>query len=224
MGRPSRGTALPEVWDDTYDVVVVGYGYAGAIAAIEAHDAGSSVLLVEKMPDPGGISVCSGGNIRVADDADEAFAYLEKTCAGSTPDDVLRVLAEGMTQVPAYFEKLASVAGATVASRQSPGNYPFPGYRTFRYTSIESVPNFDPAAEYPYVNSYLPIHRAAGVRLFKVIEDNIAKRDISILLDTPAQRLVIGDRGRVCGVTIRTPSGTRSVRAGRAVILACGGF
>ena len=224
MGRPSRGTALPEVWDDTYDVVVVGYGYAGAIAAIEAHDAGSSVLLVEKMPDPGGISVCSGGNIRVADDADEAFAYLEKTCAGSTPDDVLRVLAEGMTQVPAYFEKLARVSGATVASRQSPGNYPFPGYRTFRYTSIESVPNFDPAAEYPYVNSYLPIHRAAGVRLFKVIEDNIAKRDISVLLDTPAQRLVIGDRGRVCGVTVRTPSGTRSVRASRAVILACGGF
>ena len=224
MERPSRGTALPEVWDNTYDVVVVGYGYAGAIAAIEAHDAGSSVLLVEKMPDPGGISVCSGGNIRVADDADEAFAYLKRTCAGSTPDDVLRVLAEGMTQVPDYFEKLASVTGATVTSRQSPGNYPFPGYRTFRYTSIESVPNFDPAAEYSYVNSYLPIHRAAGVRLFKVIEDNIAKRDISILLDSPAQRLVIGDHGRVCGVTIRTPCGTRSVCASRAVILACGGF
>ena len=224
MEQPSRGSTFPESWDDTYDVVVVGYGYAGAIAAIEAHDAGSSVLLVEKMPDPGGISVCSGGNIRVADDADEAFVYLEKTCAGSTPDDVLRVLAEGMTQVPHYFEKLASVNGATVASRQSPGNYPFPGYRTFRYTSIESVPNFDPAAEYSYVNSYLPIHRAAGVRLFKVIEDNIAKRDISILLDTPAHRLVIGDHGRICGVTLRTPSGTRSVRAKRAVILACGGF
>ena len=52
-----------------WDVVVVGYGYAGAVAAIEACDAGSSVLLVEKMPDPGGISICSGGNVRTADDA-----------------------------------------------------------------------------------------------------------------------------------------------------------
>lgn len=56
-------------WDESVDVVVVGYGYAGAVAAIEACDAGSSVLLVEKMPDPGGISICSGGNVRTADDA-----------------------------------------------------------------------------------------------------------------------------------------------------------
>ena len=95
MDQPSRRSTFPAPWDDTYDVVVVGYGYAGAIAAIEAHDAGSSVLLVEKMPDPGGISVCSGGNIRVADDANEAFVYLKKTCAGSTPDDVLRVSPRG---------------------------------------------------------------------------------------------------------------------------------
>ena len=59
-------------WDEAVDIVVVGYGYAGAIAAIEASDAGRKVLLVEKMPYPGGISICSGGNIRIADDADVA--------------------------------------------------------------------------------------------------------------------------------------------------------
>ena len=42
-----------------YDVVVVGYGAAGAVAAIEAARAGASVLLIEKMPDPGGISILS---------------------------------------------------------------------------------------------------------------------------------------------------------------------
>ena len=46
---------------EAFDVIVVGFGYAGAIAAIEAHDAGASVLLLEKEPDPGGISVCSAG-------------------------------------------------------------------------------------------------------------------------------------------------------------------
>jgi len=55
-----------------------------AIAAIEASDAGRKVLLVEKMPYPGGISICSGGNIRVADDADKAFAYLKATSVGPT--------------------------------------------------------------------------------------------------------------------------------------------
>ena len=51
---------------DAYDVVVVGYGYAGGIAAIEAHDAGAKVLLVDKMANPGGISVCSYGAMRSA--------------------------------------------------------------------------------------------------------------------------------------------------------------
>jgi len=84
---------------------------------------------------------------------------------------------------------LASVSGASVTTRESPGNYPLPGADTFRYTSIESVPDFDPAAEYSYVNSYLPIHRAAGVRLFKVIEDNIARREIAIVFREIFRRL-----------------------------------
>ena len=32
-------------WDMEADVVVVGYGLAGATAAVAAHDAGASVLL-----------------------------------------------------------------------------------------------------------------------------------------------------------------------------------
>ena len=211
-------------WDDSFDVVVVGYGYAGAIAAIEACDAGSSVLLVEKMPDPGGISICSGGNVRTADDADEALAYLKETSAGTTPDDVLAALAQGMTEVPAYFERLASVSGAKVARREAPGNYPFPGIDTFAYYYIDSVPEFDPAARYPHVNSYLPIHRAAGVRLFKVMEDNIEQRGITVWLESPAERLLTGAGGSIQGLVVTTPSGARRVRARQGVVLACGGF
>ena len=46
---------VSSVFDEDFDVVVVGYGFAGAAAAIEASDRGASVLLIEKMPDPGGI-------------------------------------------------------------------------------------------------------------------------------------------------------------------------
>ncbi|MBI2210324.1 MAG: FAD-dependent oxidoreductase, partial [Deltaproteobacteria bacterium] len=41
-------------WDRETDVVIVGYGFAGAVSAITAHDAGAKVLLLEKMPHPGG--------------------------------------------------------------------------------------------------------------------------------------------------------------------------
>ena len=217
---------IPEIWDDEFDVVVVGYGYAGAVAAIEAGDAGARVLLVEKMSYPGGISICSGGNIRIADDADKALNYLKATSAGTTPDDVLEALARGMTEVPAYFTRLADAVGATVDSRFSPGNYPFPGVDIdiFGYISIDTVPDFDAARDYPNVSSYLPPHRAAGIRLFRVLEDNIAKRDITVRMGCRAERLITDAEGTVCGLQYRTDAGEKKVKAHKAVILACGGF
>ncbi|MBC7157874.1 MAG: FAD-binding protein, partial [Rhodobacteraceae bacterium] len=53
------------------DVIVIGCGYAGARAAIAAADAGARVLVLEKAAVPGGISVCSAGGLRIADDAGE---------------------------------------------------------------------------------------------------------------------------------------------------------
>ena len=73
------GAASAYKWDEEADVVVVGYGYAGGIAALEARKAGADTLLIEKMPDPGGISITSGGNIRAVADAEEGFAYLQAT-------------------------------------------------------------------------------------------------------------------------------------------------
>src|SRR5262245_44462140 len=97
----------------TFDVVVVGFGLAGAIASIEAHDAGAEVLLIEKQAFPGGISVCAGGGARIADDPDRAFAYLQATNAGTTPDPVLKVLAQGMVSLEAYVRNLALAIDAT---------------------------------------------------------------------------------------------------------------
>src|SRR6516162_11934264 len=189
-GHTRARTEAHERWHATADVVVVGYGYAGAVAAIEAHDAGADVLLIEKMPDPGGISITSGGNVRTVEDSEEGFRHLQATNAGTTPDSVLRALAAGMAEIPAYFGKLARVCTATINRRQADGNYPFPGTKTFGYVSIDPVPGFDAERTYPFVSSYLPIHRAAGVRLFKVLQDNISSRRVE--LSTPAIRLIIG--------------------------------
>jgi succinate dehydrogenase/fumarate reductase flavoprotein subunit len=220
---PARSEAR-ERWDEAADVVVVGYGYAGAVAAIEAHDAGADVLLIEKMPDPGGISITSGGNVRIVEDAEEGFRHLQATNAATTPDPVLRALAAGMADIPAYFEKLARVSEATINRRQADGNYPFSGAKTFGYVSIDHVPGLDAERTYPFVSSYVPIHRAAGVRLFKVLEDNVSSRRLRIALSTAAARLITGVQGEICGVVAQRDGRVLAIKARRAVVLACGGF
>jgi succinate dehydrogenase/fumarate reductase flavoprotein subunit len=215
---------MPDRWDDAADVVVVGYGYAGAVAAIEAHDAGANVIVIEKMPDPGGISITSGGNVRIVEDVELGFQYLKATSDGTTPDDLMRALAAGMKELPAYFEKLAKASNATIDKRQADGNYPFPGTKTWGYVSIQEIPGFDAATSYPFVLSYVPIHRAAGVRLFRVIEDNIRQRGIRVLLSTPALRLITDPEGEIRGITAEHEGNLYRIRARRAVVLACGGF
>ena len=208
-------------FDDEYDVVIVGYGYAGGIAAIEAHDAGARVLLVDKMANPGGISVCSYGAMRSAHNADQAFKYLKTTNGGRTSDPVLRALADGMARIEPYMRKLAEINGAIVNPREKIANYPFEGYDTFYQTLIEDLPNFDPAAHYPHVRG-----APGGARVFKTLEDNVAHRGIEIWLEAPVENLVTSRNGskEVQGVVVRRTDGVRTVKANKAVILACGGF
>src|SRR5579862_3926188 len=115
---------------ETFDVVVVGFGLAGAIAAIEAYDRGATVVILEKQTGPGGISICAGGGARIADDADQATAYLKASSAQTTPEPVLRALAQGVVELPRYIKSLAEPLGATVAIVPGKGNYPLPGYET----------------------------------------------------------------------------------------------
>lgn len=210
---------IPHHWDIETDVVVVGCGYAGGMTAIAAHDAGATVLVLEKMPDPGGISVCSAGGLRVARDAELAFRYLQATNAGTTPDDVLRRLAQGMTDLPALARDLARVNGAVVGLRDSPGNYPLPGHDTFGFVYIDDLPGFDPSKTFPHVKG-----SPQGARLFKVVLDNLAKRGVELRTSAPARRLVQDGEGTVIGLVAEINGREAAVRARRAVVLACGGF
>ncbi len=213
-------------FDEEFDVVVVGFGYAGAIAAIEAHDDGARVLLCEKMPDPGGVSICSGGGIRCAADADDAFAYLKASAAGTTPDDVLRVFADGMTTVTGYVGQLADQVGeARIETRgnssRTGGNYPFEGWQTFFSAQVHADPDIDMAALYPNVRTR---PSSGGRELFWVVDRNVRKRGIEVRLDTPARELIRGADNQVLGVVFDGADRPRRVKAGRGVVLACGGF
>lgn len=204
---------------DQYDVIVIGYGFAGGVAAIAAHDSGAKVLLVEKMPQPGGISICSAGGIRVASDADAALNYLLESNAGTAPAENLEALARGMTEIGEFVSDLAKVSGASLTRAEAPGNYPFTGYETFGFISVTDVPGFDPRTHYPHVRGL-----RGGARLFKIIQDNIAARGIEVRLGTPAIELIRNDRNGVTGVMLGADNSRYRCHASGGVILACGGF
>ena len=76
------------------DVVIAGYGPAGAAAAITAHDAGRGVLVLESAERGGGNARYSGGFLfDVPDDA--AVAHLDALCFGRTDRGVLEAYAAG---------------------------------------------------------------------------------------------------------------------------------
>ncbi|MFV2171515.1 FAD-binding protein [Actinomadura sp. LOL_016] len=83
-------------WDQEYDLVVVGSGGGGMAAALTAHDAGLSVLIVEKGKKFGGSTALSGGGIwipnnpvlraRGHDDSRESIRrYLDLLTEGRVP-------------------------------------------------------------------------------------------------------------------------------------------
>lgn len=211
-------------FDETYDIVVLGYGFAGALAAITAADEGCTVLLADKAATPGGISICSGGSLRGADDADAVFAYLKKTNDGRTPDDVLRVLADGMAGIADDVRELAKINGATVETLSKPANYPFEGYDAFNNTNVTEVPGKNVQEEvYPHI---MARPSANGWRVFKVLEDNIAAREaIDVRFSFPATRLIAGADRSVQGVRFTDEKGAEvTVKACKGVVIATGGF
>ena len=57
------GKGIPQEWDEEADVVIVGFGAAGAGAAMSALEAGADVLILEKMGEAqaGGDTTCFSG-------------------------------------------------------------------------------------------------------------------------------------------------------------------
>jgi succinate dehydrogenase/fumarate reductase flavoprotein subunit len=223
-------------FDESYDVIVAGFGLAGGIAALTAAQAGAKTLLIEKSPVPGGLSICSYGAVRSAHDPEQAFLYLKTTSDGRTPDDVLRVLATGMCGLEAYVRELGKINGAVIANsveenalreksgdpyrRQIRANYPLPGTDTFYHTTVVDIPGYDASKDYPWANG-----APGGPKLFRIVHDHLLKQGVEIRLATPALQLVADPQTReVQGVRVSSDGVERRLAARRGVVLACGGF
>jgi succinate dehydrogenase/fumarate reductase flavoprotein subunit len=210
----------PEAFNESVDVIVVGYGFAGGAAAIAAADSGCRVLILEKMSVPGGISICSGGGLRIASDPVKALAYLTATNDGTIDAPLLERFAREMTELRHRVEELAQASRATLKIVARPANYALPGWDTFDFLEVAHVPGFDALAEFPHARSL-----RAGINAFKVVSDNVrARPSIEVRFRSPVNRLECDSGGRVCGVVASVGGRIMRIGARRGVILACGGF
>ena len=122
---------------ETYDVVVVGSGAAGAMAALRSKELGLSVLILEKAHKYGGTSATSGGVLWVpnhglsenGDSREESLKYLNNLVKGAIQRDRLEAFVDQAPQMVRFMSSL----GVTVAAATWPDYYPdVPGARSDR--------------------------------------------------------------------------------------------
>ncbi|WP_235736181.1 FAD-dependent oxidoreductase [Nocardioides alcanivorans] len=194
--------------DCEYDVIVVGTGAAGSAAAIAAHDAGASVLLVEKCSEEeaGGNTRVSGGGWANLGDQETATRFLRAVC-GDFPvaADVVDAWAR---EVVANSDWMRSL-GADVA----------------QCLQFHTKPEYE---DHEGSECYLGMDAVGGALgnfgLHDFLRSALAERDIPVLWSSPASRLVTDGAGAVVGVRVAGPDGDRRYGARGGVVLATGGF
>jgi succinate dehydrogenase/fumarate reductase flavoprotein subunit len=198
------------------DVVIVGYGGAGACAAIAARDAGAEVLILEKMREPGGntrLSMCSWFSPPPGKE-EQAVDHIDALCLGRTERSVIEAYVAAATGNKEWIEGLGT---ATKVTR----------FLSIRYPQVThpSWPNFPGSAA--MVNHTAVPERDEqpnGERLWGLLSARVEKRGVKVLTGAPARELDTNAAGEVIAVVAETDQGRISVKARRAVVLTCGGF
>ena len=200
------------MFDETFDVVVVGYGAAGTAAAVTASDAGASVVLVEKSPEhrhtPS--TRMSGGMVMTVTDVGAGARYLDVCASGMVPFDVTHAWAERAACLPQWFEDaIGGLDMVASAGAEHPG-----------FDGAEAIVAVQPGG----VAERLAAAAGGGPRLFEGLAAAVARREIPIQWGTAASRLVQDADGRVTGLTATRNGQTVALGARCGVVLACGGY
>ena len=202
-------------WHESEEVIVIGAGFAGLSAAIEAHNAGASVIILEKMKAPGGNSIISDGGIAAAgtpmqekagirDSAELMYSDMLKAGLGLNHPDLVREVVARSNEVLQW---------------------------SIDYLGVEYLDRVDQFGGHS-VPRCLTALNVSGATIIRQQISKLRELGIEVRLQMCLKTFVTNADGRVCGVLVRegydhkTPeAGTdRYIRARRAVVLATGGF
>lgn len=234
-------SAIPELaraadvaeWARSADVVIVGYGIAGACAALEAQGTGAEVLVLERASGGGGASALSTGIFYLGGGTpvQKAFGYDDKA------EDMFRFLmASTGARDPVLVREFCDNAVAHFGWLEAQG---VPFERTYhkekvvRPTTSECLCSTGNEKLWPYSEIAEPMPRGhkvacagdgAGAVMMQALLARCDEAGIVPLCDTNVTALVADEDGRIVGVLARRLGETFAVRARRGVIVACGGF
>ena len=224
--------AAVERFDHEADVLVVGFGCAGAAAALEAAAAGADVLILERFSGPGGSSAQSGGEIYLGggtavqkacgfdDSADDMYAYLHAALGPHVDEEKLRLYCDGSV---GHFDWLREHGVAFQESVYDAPGWLAPttdglmwlGERAWPYAAMARPAPRGHRPPAPYFGGRLLMDKlVAAVNATGVRAD----------LDTRATALVMDESGGVAGVAARRFGSPVWYRARAGVVLTTGGF
>lgn len=236
MSMPSlhRPIAAADVerWDLETDVAVIGFGAAGACAALEAARAGARVMLFEAGSGSGGASALSGGEIYLGggteiqraagfDDTVEALATYLKMAGG--PDaDAAKCDLYAANSVE-HFDWLKA-QGVPYKGTFLPGKIIEPATDdTLIWSGSEEA--------WPYSAQAAPAPRGhviqfegwgGGRKLVDILEARVREAGVEVRVNARVVSLVT-DGARVAGLVVRIDNRDHFVRAG-GVVICTGGF
>lgn len=230
--EPIAADTVPH-WDDTADVLVIGYGIAGACAALEARRAGGDVLVIERASGGGGASSLSAGifyfgggtepqrEAGYEDTPDAMYDYLMASTGAPDSQLVRRycdnsvaqfewLKAEGVPFKNSYYAGKAVIA-PTDDCLASTGNEKVWPYR-------------DIAPPAPRGHKVAKEGDGGGSLAMNALIASCEREGVRVEVDSRVNALVCDADGRIVGVRVRQSNGTKFVRARRAVVLAAGAF
>ncbi|WP_110208821.1 FAD-dependent oxidoreductase [Nocardioides daejeonensis] len=216
--------------DHEVDVLVVGYGCAGAAAAMEARRAGASVIVLERASGPGGSSAQSGGELYLGggtavqracgfdDDANNMYSYLEAALGPHVDAEKLRLYCDGSVE---HFEWFRACGVAFNESLYDAPTWMPPSKDGLMWLGENAWPYNELARAVP--RGHRPATESwAGHAVMAALTATCDALGVETHTDTKAQALVV-DGDRVVGVVARRFGETVAYRA-RSVVLTTGGF
>ncbi len=205
--KVQQNSWLPAKWDKETDVVIVGYGATGAVAAITVSEEGGRAIVIEKAPETGGTSAVSTGGMRYTTDARQAAIYVKNIGLGSIDEETAEAFAEEWVNLKPWLEGHGVKLVEPVSYTKPFQNMGAPDMKMMFVASFEGYP------------------LGCGRDLFAYLDGLVKRQGVEVMLSTPAKRLVQHPATKeILGVIAESGGKKIAIKAKKAVVMACGGF